>query len=125
MNEQVKAAWVTALTSGQYIQGKGKLHDHQENTFCCLGVLCDLYQKATGNGAWEAADDNTSRFRLTGDEAPICDLPGVVVTWSGVSDEQGPLIGLNDSDEFDFLAIAALIQTDTIQQTYDAYNAKL
>lgn len=36
----LKRQWVDALRSGDYTQGKGYLH--QNDTYCCLGVLCDL-----------------------------------------------------------------------------------
>lgn len=41
MNPEVKAKWLAALRSGEYKQGRGQLHT-PGNTFCCLGVLCDL-----------------------------------------------------------------------------------
>ncbi len=40
MNEDVKRKWLKALRSGDYPQTHGILHD--EEGFCCLGVLCDL-----------------------------------------------------------------------------------
>lgn len=50
MNPEVKAAWVAALRSGDYRQGKRKLFQYREGekVHCCLGVLCDLYDKANG-----------------------------------------------------------------------------
>jgi hypothetical protein len=41
MNVELKAKWVEALRSGSYKQGKGRLRT-TDNTFCCLGVLCDI-----------------------------------------------------------------------------------
>lgn len=35
-----KDRWVAALRSGKYKQGFETLHP--DDTFCCLGVLCDL-----------------------------------------------------------------------------------
>lgn len=43
MNAEVKEKWIEALTSGKYVQGKGRLKVPEDNTYCCLGVLCDLY----------------------------------------------------------------------------------
>lgn len=40
MNQEVKAAWVSALRSGEYEQGIAALRSG--NKFCCLGVLCDI-----------------------------------------------------------------------------------
>lgn len=45
LRSEVKNAWVDALRSGEYQQGKGKLRDH-ENRYCCLGVLADLAIKS-------------------------------------------------------------------------------
>lgn len=37
--------WVAALESGEYKQGREKLHSSNDE-FCCLGVACDLAVKA-------------------------------------------------------------------------------
>ena len=41
---ELKAAWVKALRSGEYRQGKGWLR--RDGTHCCLGVLCEITQPA-------------------------------------------------------------------------------
>lgn len=38
--------WIKALRSGKYKQAKGKLR--RANSYCCLGVLCNLYD----SNAW-------------------------------------------------------------------------
>lgn len=43
MNPLIADKWATALESGKYAQGKGKLQHGP--LFCCLGVLCDLAKK--------------------------------------------------------------------------------
>lgn len=40
MDAKLKADWVMALRSGEYQQTTGKLHEPNENSYCCLGVLC-------------------------------------------------------------------------------------
>lgn len=42
--------WVEALRSGKYEQGAGALRrtDSGEARYCCLGVLCLVYQEETG-----------------------------------------------------------------------------
>jgi len=35
-----KEKWVAALRSGEFKQGRGKLCNMTDNTFCCLGVAC-------------------------------------------------------------------------------------
>ncbi len=44
MKKELRDKWVAALRSGNYKQGRQKLHvrlgnDHE---YCCLGVLCDV-----------------------------------------------------------------------------------
>ena len=41
MNAEIKARWLEALRSGKYQQGRYVLRT-ADNTYCCLGVLCDL-----------------------------------------------------------------------------------
>lgn len=38
LNKEVKNKWVAALRSGRYKQGTEKLHNEDDNSFCCLGV---------------------------------------------------------------------------------------
>jgi hypothetical protein len=47
MNPERKTQWVFALRSGNYKQGRGWLRE--DDRFCCLGVLCDLYDPT----AWD------------------------------------------------------------------------
>lgn len=42
MKKEIADRWVAALRSGKYKQGKGELHDKVNNTYCCLGVLCEI-----------------------------------------------------------------------------------
>lgn len=52
INDNIKA-WVAALRSGDYLQGHGGLRDPVSvSRFCVLGVACDVYRQATGNGRW-------------------------------------------------------------------------
>lgn len=46
--EQVYALWIKALRSGDYEQTDGQLKNEYSNSFCCLGVLCDLAAKDGG-----------------------------------------------------------------------------
>lgn len=45
-----KTKWLAALRSGEYAQGRSALRVN--DTFCCLGVLCDVVHKETGLGEW-------------------------------------------------------------------------
>lgn len=35
-----RKTWLEALESGTFVQGKNRLHNEINNTFCCLGVFC-------------------------------------------------------------------------------------
>ncbi len=47
MNKEIKKEWVEALLSGEYKQGMNNLRSKEKGQkierFCCLGVLCDIY----------------------------------------------------------------------------------
>jgi hypothetical protein len=64
LNEQIKAAWLTALRSGDYKQGTGYLCQHGQH--CCLGVLSQLAVEA---GAAKAEVDG-DRIRYTSPTDP-------------------------------------------------------
>lgn len=51
MDKKVKKNWIKALRSGEYKQTEGFLCSVNNGieSFCCLGVLCDL----EGDGYWE------------------------------------------------------------------------
>jgi len=78
MNKRIKTKWVKALRSGKYKKGVGQLAQtfydkenmfHHE-TFCCLGVLCDLYDK-------EKKQERSWNEEYVG-------LPEEVQKWSGL-----------------------------------------
>jgi hypothetical protein len=64
LKPEVREKWVAALRSGEYTQGTRALN--RDGKFCCLGILCDLYHKETGQGAWIVqpyiGDDKTLAF---------------------------------------------------------------
>lgn len=88
MDKQIAKEWCKALRSKKYKQGGGTLHDPEDNTYCCLGVLCELAKKKG------AIEDYDGTF-----------LPIVVQEWAGmktccgdfcVNGEYGTLADLND-----------------------------
>ena len=128
MNPEVKALWVTALRSGEYEQGRGALIqiDEGKQTYCCLGVLCDLAIKAGVAEVRLYENENSfARYQwwdATGDAAGEWSetegtLPPPVMTWAGLIDDD-PVItsgGLtaveaNDSEELSFVDIAEQIE---------------
>ena len=79
MNKQIKIKWIKALFSGRYKQGRKKLRN-LNNTFCCLGVLCDLYAKEKKIKWIKKKDDY---FILKEDAI----LPERVKHWAGIESD--------------------------------------
>lgn len=52
---ELKAQWLAALRSGEYIQGTGQLSREVEGVMqhCCLGVLCRLQRRLVKIGSLE------------------------------------------------------------------------
>lgn len=112
MNKNAKK-WVSALESGKYRRTTTQLRD--ENSFCCLGVACDVYAKSHPKVRW-------IKNRFLGAEAT---LPKRVQKWLGLEGDGGEydsslvkkaprvgddaLYGLNDGG-WNFKRIAAFIK---------------
>lgn len=111
MNREIKKKWIAALRSGDYLQGRGVLRT-RDSSYCCLGVLCDIYSKETGINFWETIDDGKFSFMKSRDI-----LPKVVSEWAEVDRngsydvEKNCLAYLNDKGK-DFNYIANIIEED-------------
>jgi hypothetical protein len=88
VNEEIKKQWVTALIDGSYAQGKGCLRtlavdgmlSAEADTFCCLGVLSDLYLKAhPDETGWDPDENDGKAFLQDGGGAFP---PGSVIQWA-------------------------------------------
>lgn len=64
MRKEIAERWVAALRSGEYEQSAGFLQTTEG--YCCLGVLCDLHMRETGDGEWlpPKFDDSVGQWRL-------------------------------------------------------------
>lgn len=98
-----RKAWVKALRSGKYQQGKGALRDGEG--FCCLGVLADLAVKA-GHGEWEGLD------YCIGDAKDARELPlKQDYRWIGhLLNSPRKLTEINDNGLYSFKDIAKIIE---------------
>lgn len=105
MNQtEARAAWVEALRSGVYKQGKNYLHEG--DTYCCLGVACDLYRRYESGPGWRDEDTDEDGFPANSYMGEAGVLPATVRDWLGLGDECGchvvskvqgrSLSGLND-----------------------------
>ncbi len=107
MKPEIKSIWVEALRGGEYKQGHRALHPG--DNFCCLGVLCDLYHKATGLGEWVPAPGPALRSAMS-----FCGeiqyLPPEVQKWTGLENPKAAYLAqLNDTGT-PFGNIAAIIE---------------
>ena len=89
LKSDIKARWVAALRSGKYKQGIGALRD-TDDTYCCLGVLCDIVKDEVG-GEWESISEKLTHYNfVTPTAAHSALLPDSVETYVGL--ETGDVI---------------------------------
>jgi hypothetical protein len=123
MKRSIARAWAAALDSGQYIQGTGQLrekyrnpHEKTTNTFCCLGVLCNMHAQEHP----EIARLETDPTEYLGESGL---LPTEVMDWAGMIGDGGEfgfgskasvdsLVAANDDAGMDFKQIAKLIRKE-------------
>ena len=131
MNAEIKARWLAALRSGDYVKTRGRLHRIEdsvddfgilESGYCCLGVLCDLAKADNIVVEYQAdSDSNASTFGCTDNSEDLSrtTLPECVVEWSGVSADfpsvhrlghDETLAYINDRPDTTFEQIADLIE---------------
>jgi hypothetical protein len=98
MKQNIMKKWIKALRSGKFKQGMGTLKQYNskgEAQYCCLGVLCELYnqdmKKNKKKTLPEKVYDNDCAFshgycRLGG---KMDDLPKEVMKWAGMDNSMG------------------------------------
>ena len=115
MDPKIKKAWVVALRSRRFKQGRGRLKQIvvtesklDQVKHCCLGVLCELYAEAQGKSFEEEI--------VTSISTTIVFLPKKVQAWAGLTscdpeiDAEGTsLADLNDGGK-SFRRIATIIE---------------
>ncbi len=117
MKPEIKQKWIEELRSGNYKQGKGCLKTGEQ--YCCLGVLCDIYRKETGQGEWLSSNDKWTRYDnfISLFIAHSTDLPLDVVEWAELKssnpyliDEKLDSIFANDHLNLSFDEIADVLE---------------
>ena len=110
MKPEIRKQWCDALRSGEYTQVKGCLRwvEGTDASYCCLGVLTDLYVKAGGPvefvPSWSGRE-NVWNCGVTA--TPVMD-------WAGLK-SSNPELGSraaaewNDETDLGFAGIADLI----------------
>lgn len=103
MKPEVKAKWLEALRSGEYNQTiEGELRSEDGNSFCCLGVLCELHRLETNGPEWVRDASGTTGEPVYGLAymGSGCYLPGPVIKWAELNDKNPSVyIGGNLSGE--------------------------
>ena len=119
--EENRQKWVEALRSGDYKQGQKRLRIMDDNTFCCLGVACDISELNKWNVFGYGQQLFSYGQQLFGHGITM--LPSEVSNWLGLTSHEGELFfideegvltmtyltNLNDSD-YTFEQIADIIE---------------
>lgn len=115
MNDNAKL-WVAALRSGEYTQCAGRLHLKEPESYCCLGVACDLFRRA-GN---EININDSGPYVEYNHFSAV--PPRRVQRWLGLNEQDGEfydkagdlcnLTRLNDVHSWSFKQIADLIESE-------------
>ena len=124
MNPEIKQKWVDALRSGRYEQDtrSSLLYNSNSNSFCCLGVLCDIRREETGF-------ELNSFFDEVIEDIAVELLPPDIVKWAGLKEEiltrvgdgfdiqtrgneYSSLSAVNDSGRYSFKQIANIIEEE-------------
>ena len=100
MDPAIKAEWVKALRSGNYDQCNGYLR--LGNSFCCLGVLCDI-------GARKAWDKHGNYTTPNGELRSAC-LPSFIGDYVGLSSDDALALSTMNDRGWTFDAIANHIE---------------
>lgn len=87
MKAEIKKLWVEALRSGEYKQTTGQLRDN--NSFCCLGVLCNLHALAHP----DIATKQKYRCKYMGNSYI---LPNAAKVWAGLKLLYGDEVTIGD-----------------------------
>jgi len=103
--------WVAALRSGEYQQGFSALHRPEDNTFCCLGVACEIARKSGLDLTVGQLGTSVSY------DSHVDYLPLRVQNWLGVDSFNPRLNGtlateLNDFNRASFAEIADAIEVE-------------
>jgi hypothetical protein len=111
MRKEIAEMWAAALRSDEYTQTTELLRD--DTGHCCLGVLCDLHRRRTGDGEWSGSSYISAGSTDSGSETI---LPECVSEWAGcqsdpMDSETGEFFTrLNDYLDYSFVQLADLIE---------------
>lgn len=112
MKKDVAKLWTKALRSGKYKKGKFTLRNH-DDSFCCLGVLCDLYnneqKKKKKKTLLVKKLDDVIEGKCYSYNYNTNYLPLIVKKWAGLATTKGEL---ESDDGWNGCTLAALNDGD-------------
>jgi hypothetical protein len=106
MKKEIADIWVKALISKKYKQGKEflcQIGHNRSKSFCCLGVLCDLYQQDRAKKKKKKISVSLDQDLSSVDISVIAFdgvselLPQSVMKWAGMKHSDG-----THCDEYDY-----------------------
>ena len=111
--KQARRLWVEALRSGEYEQGTKYLR--RGDSFCCLGVACQLYATHVGDVQW--TDSGGDIYMFDGSNISLSER---VAAWLGLRSTEGgygidigrDCLTRHNDDRDSFYAIADLIESN-------------
>lgn len=99
MDQTLKQQWMTALRSGEYLQGTGSLK--YGDKYCCLGVLCSVMEVSMNK--------RQTSFYYNGERMDVCLSIDLQQDIGMTGENQSKLANMNDEGR-SFLEIADYIE---------------
>lgn len=100
MKKKIAQLWIEALRSGKFKQTKKVLKRKTKNkefAHCCLGVLCELYNKTHKNKLKQEEKTelwSNKKYVLFDGEELL--LPNKVMKWSGIKTRDGAFSNIDN-----------------------------
>ena len=113
MDPAIKEQWTKALRSGEYKQGELRLNTAKLRggaVYCCLGVLCDLHNKTTGEIQWSDLIEASEGSMVREYDGARNYIPGPVQSWSRLSRKAEMALSEANDMGANFSAIADWIE---------------
>jgi len=116
MDKKIAKRWCQALRSGKYNQVTDNLafqYNDEQIGYCCLGVLCELYNKSHGKKPLKPKKYGKGEiFSFYGEEMH---LPTRVMKWAGIKSTDGMYsdaasLAIDNDDGKTFKQIAKIIE---------------
>ncbi len=124
MKPEIAEIWATELEKGEKKKTRSTLR-RGEKSFCCLGVLCEIYRQETGEGEW-IKDEDGLLFDDGISDSDAANLPRGVREWAEMAGASGAtrfgslmsmnheefysLVSINDDTNKSFKDIAKIIR---------------